>query len=92
MPDKLGRLTALLIELEMELSTNENLSEESKNTVTDAVEKIKSALTSQGSQKSDSDESVTSVLNKQIEEFESHHPALTSILSRITDTLGQMGI
>lgn len=92
MPDKLGRLTALLIELEMELSTNEDLSEESKNTVTDAVEKIKSALTSQESQKSDSSESVTSVLNKQIEEFESHHPALTSILSRITDTLGQMGI
>jgi chorismate mutase len=85
------KLRATLSELEQQLRALETVDEASRQSLLNAAQEIRLAL---------NDESVSSVrsqsmiqnLTHSVEKFEVSHPTLTSVLGRLIDMLGQMGI
>jgi hypothetical protein len=91
MSEKLEKLKATVTELEEELYSLEELDDDSRAVLREAVREIQAALREEepGDLKS---QSLTDRLTDVTHEFEGSHPTLTGIISRLIDGLGQMGI
>lgn len=94
MPERLEKLLATLRELETELSAVDSLDPGTREVLESAVEDIQQALQRPGGQPSeaDGDQGLQQRLEKSLQDFEASHPGLASLLSRIIDLLGQVGI
>ena len=89
--DTREQLQATLKELEEELASLDTLDAETRQMLEDAAREIHEKLDKNGIRPQPSD-SVANRLRDAIDSFESSHPTLTGILSRITDALAQLGI
>jgi uncharacterized protein involved in exopolysaccharide biosynthesis len=83
-------LKATLTELEQELRDLDPAHEQSRQMLQDAVRDIRAALHDEGSELPD--QTLIQRLTVATEKFEGSHPALTNVLTRLVDGLGQMGI
>ncbi len=91
MPERTEKLRALIGELESELHHIDESDEESKELLREASREILEALQQQGP---DGLEPQTFIdrLKETTEDFEVSHPTLASLVGRVVDALGQMGI
>jgi hypothetical protein len=85
------QLRATLKELENELAALESLDESTRAMLVEAKRDIEAKL-NQPERTEPPTESITSGLREAVERFESSHPTLTGIVSRIADALAQLGI
>jgi len=85
------QLQATLIELKAELATVDTLDNETREALEGAVHEIESVLAKKSVEVQQS-ESIAGNLRDAVERFESSHPTLTGILSRLADALAQLGI
>ena len=86
-----AQLQATLIELKAELATLDSLDEETRQMLLGTMREIESTLgKSHPSQQPP--ENVVTGLRDAVDRFESSHPTLTGILSRMADALAQLGI
>jgi chromosome segregation ATPase len=87
------QLQATLKELQAELDSLDSLDDPTRTMLESAVQDIQTTLRAKTDDESTEDtESLVSGLRDAIDRFESSHPTLTGILSRLVDMLGQMGI
>jgi uncharacterized protein YukE len=90
------QLRATLKELEAELNSVDSLDDETRAMLAEAMREIEAKLQARQeatpADREDSDDTLAGGLRDAIERFESTHPTLTQILSRLVDTLGQIGI
>jgi tRNA C32,U32 (ribose-2'-O)-methylase TrmJ len=86
------QLHATLSELKAELASLDTLDNETRESLEAAVHEIESTLSRKSVQSLQRTESVVSNLRDAVERFESSHPNLTGILSRMADALAQLGI
>ncbi len=91
MSDEIDKLRMALGELQQELETVETLDTETASALEQAIHEIHSALHPDEAASLQSD-TLIQRLQDATESFESSHPSLTSIVTRIVDGLGQMGI
>jgi len=85
------KLRTTVSELEQVLRGTKNLDKESRQILEQAVQEIRAAL--QPETRSETDrQSLIEGLRESVERFESTHPSLTAVLSRLIDGLAQMGI
>jgi hypothetical protein len=91
MPERLEKLKATVRELEAELQSLDSLDAEAKRLLEEAVGEMQTAI-----RRSDPDhlepESLSDNLRQAAERFESTHPNLFGVVSRMIDALAQMGI
>jgi ElaB/YqjD/DUF883 family membrane-anchored ribosome-binding protein len=90
MPDR--ELTRLLDELEKELGSNPDLSEEERAALDDLRDRIGQVLQAGRQEPVIQREGLTDPLRGYVDRFETSHPTLTMILGRIADALNKMGI
>jgi hypothetical protein len=86
------QLQATLSELKAELATLDTLDKETRESLEGAVREIESALNRTSSVGHQQSETIVGGLRDAVERFESSHPTLTGILSRMADALAQLGI
>ena len=91
MSEHVERLRAVIQELENELSSLESLDEETRNALEGTVGEIQATLQRPGPSPVDGG-AIQNRLQDSLQEFGASHPALASMLSRVIDTLGQIGI
>jgi len=88
MPERIDRLRATVRELEKELASLSEIDDQTRDVLEEAVQEIRDALRPQDLEP----QSLASRLKLAAEDFESSHPTLFGIVSRMIDALGQMGI
>jgi len=86
-----SELNRLLGELEAELSRNPDLNEADRAALAELRSRIGCVLESDRPREAEG-ESPVEPLKTYVERFETTHPTLTMILSRIADALNKMGI
>jgi len=88
------RLADLLHQLQVELSSTEDLDQELSEQLRAATAEIRQALDREQSEPAadDSSQSMISQLRHAATRFEDSHPALTNTVGRIADALAQLGI
>ena len=91
MPERFQKLQTAVHQLESELQSAEPLDEETTEMLAEAAREIQAALNKQNFDALE-DSSIVQSLRHATEQFESSHPTLTGILSRMIDVLGQIGI
>ncbi len=82
-------LEDLLEELQQELNEGSSLDEDARNQLADLQVRIGQLL---GNDPDTPDTHLSASLTRNIERFESSHPALTMVLGRIADILNKLGI
>jgi len=90
MSERIEKLRTLLDELEQELHGVEELDDETRSMLQEAAGEIQTAL-----QEEDANlehQTMSERLGDAVAEFESSHPTLHAVVTRIVDVLGQMGI
>jgi hypothetical protein len=91
MPERLEKLKTTVRELEAELHSIDSLDAEAQRLLEEAVSEMQTAI-----QRSDphhlEPESLSDNLRQAAERFESTHPTLFGVVSRMIDALAQMGI
>jgi uncharacterized protein YukE len=91
MPERVEKLRAAIRELKHELNSAESLDEATRRALEDTAEEIEATL--RADEPAELNEgAIHSRLQSTLEQFEASHPALASMLSRVIDTLGQIGI
>lgn len=85
------KLRATVSELEAQLRALETVDPASRASLLDAVQEIRVALDEDRPSEVQSP-SLIANLTHSVEKFEVSHPTLTSVLGRLIDILGQMGI
>lgn len=91
MPERSEKLQALVKELESELQGLDSLDDETKQMLESASQEIREALT-EGQPAQLEPETLIDRLKVSTEDFEASHPTLSSVVGRMIDVLGQMGI
>jgi hypothetical protein len=91
MPERLEKLKATIRDLEAELNSLTSVDAETRGLLEEAVEEIQSAMHKQPPSHLEP-HSVAEKLKEVAEQFESSHPNLFGIVSRVIDSLGRMGI
>lgn len=91
MMEHVEKLRATVTELEQELHSLPAVDDESRELLQQAMREIRAALHQEQPLELRPD-SMSDRLRVAASKFEGSHPALTAILSRIIDGLGQMGI
>lgn len=91
MPERIEKLRTLLDELEQELHGVETLDEETRRMLREAADEIQNALREQDAPDLEH-QTMSEKLADAVSGFESSHPTLHAVVSRIVDVLGQMGI
>jgi len=88
------RLAELLHQLQMELSTTEDLSPELSEQLQATTAEVRQVLEREDQSNVDQDASqgVITQLRQAATRFEDSHPALTNTVGRIADALAQLGI
>ena len=88
------RLADLLHQLQVELSSTEDLDEELSEQLRATTAEIRQALDREAAEAAsdDSSQSLISQLRQAATRFEDSHPALTNTVGRIADALAQLGI
>jgi alkanesulfonate monooxygenase SsuD/methylene tetrahydromethanopterin reductase-like flavin-dependent oxidoreductase (luciferase family) len=84
------RLASTLAELQEELHQIEGLDEETRNLLRTAADEIEQKLRSDSLVAEPA--TVREQFEAQITAFEASHPRLTAILSRVVDSLAQLGV
>ena len=90
MPERIEKLKATISELESELESLESIDPETRDVLEEAMQDIQTALDKDVDQLEH--DSLATRLKEAAEEFESSHPTLFGVVTRMIDTLGQMGI
>lgn len=91
MPERIQKLKATIQDLESELESLASVDSVTRQMLEEAVAEIQSALQKQDPQQLET-HSLTERLKTTAEQFESSHPTLFGVVSRMIDVLGQMGI
>ena len=91
MPERLEKLKATIQDLESELDSLTTVDDETRSLLEEAIGDIQSVMRKQDLAQLEP-HSVTEKLKTATEDFESSHPTLFGIVSRIIDALGQLGI
>jgi len=91
MSEQVEKLKATVEELEEELHSLEELDDDSRAVLREAVREIQATLHEKEPGDMES-QSLTDRLTDVTHGFEGSHPTLTGIVSRLIDGLGQMGI
>jgi septal ring factor EnvC (AmiA/AmiB activator) len=91
MPERFEKLRATLAELENELDSLESVDPETQAMLEEAVREIQAALHRDEAMNLEPD-SLIARLKVTAQEFEADHPTVASVLTRVIDALGQMGI
>lgn len=92
MAERPEKLRSTLEELEKELASLDTLDDETRSVLETALEEISQALRRKDRAALQSHDSIAARLQEAAEGFETSHPTLFGIVSRIVDALGQMGI
>ncbi|MCO6459107.1 MAG: DUF4404 family protein [Pirellulaceae bacterium] len=92
MPARLEKLQDLIRELETELGSLDTLDASTRQALETTVGEIQAALAGHPSPADAGDDSLQQRLQGSLQEFEASHPGLASLLSRVIDLLGQIGI
>lgn len=93
MPARLEKLQDLIRELETELGSLDTLDASTRQALETTMGEIQAALAGHPSPPADADDdSLQQRLQGSLQEFEASHPGLASLLSRVIDLLGQIGI
>ena len=90
MPERIDKLKSTLQELEAELASIDSLDEETRAVLESTLEEITQRLRKRSSDPQP--ESLAERLQDAASEFETSHPTLFGIVTRIVDALGQIGI
>lgn len=88
---QIEKLRATVAELEQQLRELTSVDDESRQVLEDAVREIRATLREEDRTQIQQD-SLAQRLSDLVQKFEGEHPTLTSIIGRIADGLGQMGI
>jgi hypothetical protein len=91
MPERIEKLRTLLDELEQELHSVESLDDESRSMLKETAEEIQGALREDDTTTLEP-QTMSNKLGDAVTDFETSHPTLHAVVSRIVDVLGQMGI
>ncbi len=91
MPDRAEKLRATLAELEAELQSLDSFDDDTRAILEEAAADIGAALRKAGRDDFEPD-TLASHLKHALRGFEAEHPTLASIVNRMIDGLGQMGI
>jgi chromosome segregation ATPase len=91
MSEHLDKLRATVTELESELHSLQTVDEDTRQVLQQAMQEIRTALHEEEAAERQR-HSLTERLQDAAHEFEGSHPALTGLLTRLIDGLGQMGI
>ena len=90
MTENIEQLRTTLRDLEAELASLETLDEETRAMLQEVAGEIQAVLATRTATQPPGH--VRGRLRDAIDQFETSHPTLTGVLSRLVDTLGQMGI
>jgi hypothetical protein len=85
------KLQATLSELEQQVRALGSVDEESRQSLLNAAQEIRVAL-NEADYSTARSQTMLENLTSSVEKFEVTHPTLTSVLGRLVDILGQMGI
>ena len=91
MSERWEKLRQAVDELEDQLQGTESLDDEARSLLEDASQLVQSALEKQDATHLEQ-HSLADRLRGSVEEFEAEHPTLASVINRVIDILGQMGI
>ncbi len=91
MPERIEKLRNLIAELESELQQLEETDDEAKSLLRDASREIEEALQENAPEGLET-HSLIDRLKSSTEDFEATHPTISSVVGRLVDALGQMGI
>lgn len=90
MPQQIAKLRATIAELERELASLSELDDETRALLTEAASELQEALGRQPHKIRQP--LLTERLQSAAEEFETSHPTLFGIVTRMIDSLAQLGI
>ena len=91
MPEQLEKLRATIEDLEDELNSLTTIDAETRGLLQEALSEIQAAIHKQDPAHIEG-HSLSGKLTRAAERFESTHPTLSGIVSRVVDMLAQMGI
>jgi len=91
MSEQIDKLRATVSELEQELHTLQTVDDETQQLLRQALQEIRTVLHEE-EQAALQRRTLSDQLQTAAQSFENSHPALTGLLSRLIDGLGQMGI
>jgi hypothetical protein len=86
------RLQSLLQQLQAELARAENLPEEQRQSLGRLASELRELLARPGAARGSDQESVRERLDDWVRELEASHPALSTTLSNLIDTLAFFGL
>ncbi len=93
MPQRIQKLRETVRELETELQSVEEVDEETRRVLEDAIRDLQVALAKQPGEPIDStSESIANRLTAVEGRFQATHPTLSGVVVRLIDALGQWGI
>jgi hypothetical protein len=90
MPQRTEKLRATLTELESELQSLDSIDDVTREQLADAAAEIAAAL--RRGTRSEATTQAEDSLQGRLVEFETSHPQLAGIVTRLIDGLGQLGI